>query len=117
MPRRKIDMPEDAKEPVYVWAFESSKARGGQIIYYETRLLPNGTLSCNCPGWLFKKTGENRSCKHTKRVEGEVAGIMKKFKKGEALPQLEAIGNAVTGGREAPSQSASKIRHGRVIEI
>jgi hypothetical protein len=120
MPRRKIQVTETdeaKKEPVFSWAFTSSKARGGQIINYETRLKEDGTLSCNCPGWIFAKKNQTRGCKHTKQIEGEVSDILKKFKAGESLPVLEAVGQAQTGAVGAAVAPTSKIRHGRLIEL
>ena len=32
---------------------------------YETVIYVDGTTSCNCPGWCFKRDGKDRSCKHT----------------------------------------------------
>lgn len=28
----------------------------------------NGQLSCNCPGWCFKRKDQERSCKHIRKV-------------------------------------------------
>lgn len=28
----------------------------------------NGQLSCNCPGWIFKRKNQERSCKHIRKV-------------------------------------------------
>jgi hypothetical protein len=30
---------------------------------------PKGGLSCNCPSWIFKKRGQERTCKHVREVE------------------------------------------------
>lgn len=32
-----------------------------------------GELSCNCRGWTTKKPGQERTCKHTRRVEAQIA--------------------------------------------
>ena len=28
----------------------------------------DGTTSCNCPGWTFKRQGQERNCKHTRQL-------------------------------------------------
>ncbi len=47
------------------WSFASS---GGSTTY-EVLRQPDGSLTCNCPGWTFKRKGDVRGCKHTKAVE------------------------------------------------
>ena len=42
---------------------------------YETRLYADGTTSCNCPGWTFKRGDKPRSCKHTKAVAGKFVTV------------------------------------------
>lgn len=75
--------------PIYVWGLQSSKPRnGGHFITYEVQLKEDGTTSCNCPGWIFKKSSEDRGCKHTRVVEVEAKDFFKKHKKGESLPTV-----------------------------
>lgn len=31
---------------------------------YTLRRLEDGTLTCDCPGWTFKRPGKERRCKH-----------------------------------------------------
>ena len=148
-PRRKINMPrrsvrtgrdttnaDPAKreygEPVYTWAFASSQPRGGFIVNYETRLEEDGTLRCNCMGWVFqrkdKETGlpKPRHCKHLDVVQGEVAGIMRRFRAGEELEKMDAGVPTQTGPRrrlasdeevQAAQRNDTRIRHGRVITL
>jgi hypothetical protein len=117
MPRRKIEVGQEVlKEPIFVWAFASSQARGGQIINYETRLMADGVVKCNCPGWVFSKG--DKSCKHTKRIEGEVKGILEKYKSGEELPTFDPIGAVVSGATtSAKIASSAKVKYGRLIEL
>ena len=124
MPRRKVDVgsTEVLDEPVFTWAFASSQPRGGQVINYEARLRSDGTLTCNCPGWVFKRKGtDNRECKHTRRVQDDAKVIMKQFKAGETLPVLDSVGEASTGATGAgvalTKAAAPKVRHGRLIEL
>lgn len=71
--------------PIYTWSFESTQPRAGKIITYLTQLNGEGVLSCDCPGWVFKKKGQPRKCRHTRAVEEEAKIIFDKFKKGEDL--------------------------------
>ena len=71
--------------PIYTWGFESSKPRAGRIVTYLTQIQGSGVLSCDCPGWTIKKKDKPRQCRHTKSVESEVAGIIKRFNNGEDL--------------------------------
>lgn len=52
-------------EAVKTWTFPSSSSSK----LYTTQLNKVGILSCNCPGWTFKRPGKPRHCKHTQRVE------------------------------------------------
>ena len=46
-----------------------SKTLGDAVIYTAIEFL-NGTTSCNCPGWVFKRGSKSRSCTHTKMLTG-----------------------------------------------
>lgn len=50
------------------WKFPSSSSDA----IYTTKRNADGSLSCNCKGWLIKRGDQPRSCTHTKRVEGQV---------------------------------------------
>jgi hypothetical protein len=50
---------------VAAWAFASSSG----ATTYETTLDDAGVLACNCPGFLFKKKGQARGCKHLRQIE------------------------------------------------
>jgi hypothetical protein len=118
-------------DPVFTWAFASSQPRGGQIIQYETRLEENGTIRCNCPGWIFSK-GEpaDKTCKHKKLIGDEAPDILRRFRRGEELPTMDlppglmtrATGRASSAdtGPAGPVRAEvenTKARYGRVIEI
>ena len=51
--------------PEWIWTFESSTSPG---VSYETIEYDNGRVTCNCPGWRFKKGDKPRTCKHVKHV-------------------------------------------------
>lgn len=54
-----------ATKPVEnVYYFESSN----KDHIYEAIEYTDGTTSCNCPGWVFKKSA-GRGCKHTRLIE------------------------------------------------
>ena len=50
---------------IAAWAFPSSSGS----TTYETTLDDAGTLQCNCPGFIFKKKGQTRGCRHTRQIE------------------------------------------------
>ena len=57
---------------IRAWAFPSSSAS----TTYETTLDEVATLSCNCPGFIFKKAGQTRGCKHTRQVAPFVESVL-----------------------------------------
>lgn len=44
-----------------------SKSREG--VFYQVKRDKKGKLSCNCPGWIFKKKLQERSCRHIELVK------------------------------------------------
>ena len=120
MPRSRTAATRTQAAPVYTWAFKSSIPRaGGKLIDYITQLEEDGSLRCNCPGWVFKKKGQERRCKHTDQVQGEVKEIMRKYKAGETLELVDlGTGTAATAEQlQLRNAAESKITYGRVIEI
>lgn len=114
----------NADEPVFTWALKSSKPRlGGAHIVYEVRLKENGDVTCNCPGWAFKRPGKARGCKHTHIVGSEAEEIYKKYKKGEMLPVLDTEPDVVKKASLSSTLEAAKSKEdghykfGRVISI
>lgn len=65
---------------VYAWATPSSHG----TTTYETILHFDGTLSCNCPGWTFKR-GDTRGCKHTKLYASDAEAILTRLRAGEVI--------------------------------
>lgn len=114
----------EQKDPVYTWAFRSSQPRGGTFVTYETRLEEDGSLRCNCMGWVFQRKDANgnpkpRRCKHTDEVQAEAKEVMRKFKAGEPLPVLSDPGprrNQIPG-IASPAPTNEKIKFGRLIEF
>lgn len=111
--------------PVYIWAMQSSVPRnGGEYIQYEVRLNEDGTTSCNCPGWVFKKKTEVRGCKHTRHVEDEAKVFHARHKRGEQLPttaptaeQLMRAANTKAGKKAAEAGESTTIKFGRFIDL
>lgn len=92
-------MPPDRAPVAAAWAFASSHG----ATTYETLLYPDGTLSCDCPGWVFQKAGRPRGCRHTKDLGPYAAAVLdgrlspeEAGARAGALPShpLEALGFA-----------------------
>jgi len=49
------------------WTFPSSSSSA----IYTTKQNTDGSLSCNCPAWRFKKGDAPRTCKHVREVEAQ----------------------------------------------
>lgn len=123
--RRRVLRPvvEKSLKPIYTWAFESSKAVGGVKTNYATDLYSDGTLKCNCPGWIYKRK-DARGCKHTEQVLHEVPTILQMWKDGTHLPeQKEEVSSGFTDAgtrrpkkKQKPTEDEPR-RYGRVIEV
>lgn len=109
------------KDPVYVWAMQSSQPRGGDYIVYETRLNEDGNLSCNCPGWINCR-GSVKVCKHTRKVGGEAEVLFRRWSRGEELPraapteeQLQRFTQSRIGRKAA--ETGTTTNYGRFIDL
>jgi len=58
--KMKIDPRVFREVPIAVWGYDSRSTDR----VYTVRLNKDGSLSCNCPGWIF-----SRSCRHVRDVE------------------------------------------------
>lgn len=111
--------------PIYTWAMQSSIPRnGGEYIQYEVRLNEDGTTSCNCPGWIFKKKTEARGCKHTRHVEEESKDFYQRHRRGEQLPttapteeQLKRFQNSKAGKKAAETGEDGAAKFSRFVEL
>ena len=107
--------------PIFQWTFKSNQEVLGTRAIYSTLLREDKSLTCNCPGWIFakkdKKTGQklDRSCKHTRLVEGEAVSIYKKWKSGEKLPEFEMAD--VSYSSLPGAHKSSGIKYGRVLQL
>lgn len=118
-PKKHVKKPKPLVKPteIFQWQMHSKKEVAGVKATYTTILRSDGTLACNCPGWVFKKKGQDeRRCKHTDLVEIESKEMFKKWKKGEKLgePMVESvpISNAPSHKPVLPTT-----KYGRVIDI
>jgi len=104
---------QDKQTPIYTWAMRSSQPRlGGQVITYLVQIDEKGELSCDCPGWIFKKKNKDRSCKHVREVKSEAEEILTAWRNGEQLPTFE---KPITNGTK--NKKLSEIKYGRLIEF
>lgn len=102
--------------PIFQWTFTSAHEAHGVRAVYSTLLRADNTITCNCPGWVFKKKGhKERFCKHTEKIAVEAISIYKKYKKGEPLPVVDQpTFDAATMGN--PKISAG-LKYGRVLQL
>ena len=102
---------------VGAWAFPSSS---GSTIY-ETTLDELANLSCNCPGFIFKKAGQARGCKHTRQVSPYVLDVIQGRLTAQEVAQKLGIAGANTPViSPKPTKhvaSASSRRTGRLIDF
>lgn len=56
---------------VFVKRYKSSSSDKWHSIKLNT---VTNELSCSCPGWIFKREGQKRSCKHLRRLAAEAHG-------------------------------------------
>ena len=108
---------------VVKWEFDSSSmAYNGTAVKYIAQLNTDGTVSCNCQGYVIQKKNSDgspkpRRCKHTDAVADQVDVhlLFKKWKKGEDLgPDFVAEGSTT-----AHSHAVSEIVYSakRIVEI
>ena len=100
------------------WAFPSSSGS----TTYETTLDDEGTLNCNCPGFIFKKKGQARGCRHTRQIEPYTGRVLS----GSLTPQQVGVYVGVAGSPSVPATSISSTpappatsakRPGRLIDF
>ena len=96
------------------WKFKSSSGPGE----YETQLrAADGRLSCNCLGWT-RLRGDVRECKHTKRVEAELAKTGLIFQVvGDARHAMTASGRVPTSVSEPPLQNIATTSHAEASTV
>ena len=86
---------------IAAWAFPSSSGS----TTYETTLDEEGTLNCNCPGFIFKKKGQARGCKHTRQIEPYTGRVLS----GSLTPQQVGVYVGVAGSPSPPAASTAPI--------
>ena len=109
---------------VGAWAFPSSSGS----TTYETTLDEVATLSCNCPGFIYKRAGQTRGCKHTRQVAPFIESVLLgKLTVQEVAEKLGIAGNppsvSVTSPLSTPktklaaSSSSKSEKKGRLIDF
>ena len=109
---------------VGAWAFPSSSGS----TTYETTLDEVATLSCNCPGFIYKKAGQTRGCKHTRQiapfVERVLLGKLTAQEVAEKLgitgssPQIPLVSSPSAQPTKLAAPSSSKTeKKGRLIDF
>jgi hypothetical protein len=108
---------------VVKWEFDSSSmAYNGTAVKYIAQLNTDGTVSCNCQGYVIQKKNadgspKKRRCKHTDAVadQVDVHTLFKKWKKGEDLgPDFVAEGST-TAVHKAVNELVYSAK--RIVEI
>lgn len=67
-------------EVVAVWTHESTHWNTS----YTTLLRSDGELTCDCPGWVYQRKGQERGCKHTRMVTEQAKW---RLVNGQAVPE------------------------------
>ena len=106
---------------VGAWAFPSSSGS----TTYETTLDEVATLACNCPGFIYKKAGQARGCKHTRQIAPYMESILLgRLTVQEVAERLGIGGIAPLTSSPKPSSSqqtkptaSSQTKKGRLIDF
>lgn len=93
---RKIPIDGNPEEVISSWCFQSESNPDKA---YDVILRRSGEVSCPCPGWIFKRAGQSRDCKHLRAAAADITRVRQLFKAGAPLPVYEA---------PAPSAKAQK---------
>lgn len=107
----KVGGPTTKNDPIFVWGMQSSKPRnGGHFITYEVRLNDDASVSCNCPGWIFKKKTDDRGCKHTRHPEvvANAQDFFERHQRGEQLPTIDPPAGQAASVTTAPRPPTAK---------
>lgn len=117
--RATVTAPLEKKPPLYIWVVRSSKAYGGQHVQYEVQLNTDGSVSCGCAGWKFKKKDEERRCKHTDLIKEEAKDFFKRHKRGEQLPTTDPTDEQLNSARNTGGNPVgdTSIKYGRIIDL
>jgi len=59
-PKQKVNVRVFFEPPIAVWGYDSQSSSR----VYTVRLNKDGSLSCNCPSWIYRRT-----CKHVRDME------------------------------------------------
>jgi len=116
-PKKKKTKPTEKPKEIFQWQMQSQKEVAGVKATYTTVLRADGSVACNCPGWIFKKKGQSeRRCKHTDLVVEEGNILFKKYKNGQSLGAV-LIDNTPKSSAPSYSPATAPTKYGRVIEL
>ncbi len=93
---------ERGRRVVAAWATAST--HGAAL--YETVLYADGSLSCNCPGWVYPRNGRTRTCRHTRTYEPLAPGLLA----AAAATGPSGAGTRPAGGGSGASPQPSVVR-------
>lgn len=111
---RRIPISGDPDEVIYSWGVRSDN----RAVQYEIILRRNGEVSCDCPGWVFKRKNQERGCKHVNAMFiDEINRIRAMFGAGEPLPTFEVPEPPKKSKAFVPGDTGIKLRARRLITI
>jgi hypothetical protein len=87
-----------------VAAWATASTHGAAL--YETVLYADGSLSCNCPGWVYPRNGRTRACRHTRTYEPLAPGLLT----AAAATGPSRAGTRPTGGGSGASPQPPVVR-------
>jgi len=103
------------EDPIYSWEVLSSRiSKAGRRAKYTLVLYADGCASCDCPGWINKRTGKTRGCKHIDAIAMEIKETYRRHLRGEVLEVIEATPVLSAEGKTTATTSH---RYCRVVDL
>ena len=87
------------EDVIYAW-FEPSRHGAAK---YEIILKRDGDISCDCPGYIYKRKDKERGCIHIRKYANTATEIMSLYRTGRPLPPRQGVGRVVTLAALPPS--------------
>jgi hypothetical protein len=85
------------REPIAAWTRPSSRG----TVQYEITLWSDGTHSCDCPGWVYARKGQERICKHVRELSREMMDELERYQAKRRPP-----GAPIAVVRDQPPRAA-----------
>lgn len=110
------------EEPIYSWEVMSDRvSKAGRRARYTLVLYKDGCASCDCPGWINKRSGKPRGCKHIDRLAAEIQETHRRYLRGETLELLETPSASGPVPQSSPRREDGTPqpirRYGRVVDV